>query len=104
MIVDASILLYGRNDDDPRHDAARSWLESALNGQTRVGLPWQTVSAFMRIATNARAFPDPLEPEDACGSRSRNGSMPLARGCRSRLRNTAASSARWFGAIGSVVP
>ncbi len=65
MIVDANILLYARNASDPRHDAARDWLESVLNGDTRVGLPWSTLGAFLRIATNPRAFPDPLTPEDA---------------------------------------
>lgn len=65
MIVDANVLLYARNDADPRHDAARNWLEEALNGPTRVGLPWWSLSAFVRIATNARAFPQPLTPADA---------------------------------------
>lgn len=65
MIVDANVLLYARNDADPRHDAARTWLEDALNGPTRVGLPWWTLTAFARIATNARAFPAPLSAEEA---------------------------------------
>ena len=65
MIVDANVLLYARNADDPHHDVARGWIESALNGDTRVGLPWQTLGAFLRIVTNARAFPDPLTPDEA---------------------------------------
>lgn len=62
MILDANILLYARNTADVHHDAARRWLESAFNGDTRVGLPWPTLGAFLRIATNPRAFPDPLPP------------------------------------------
>lgn len=65
MIVDANILVYARNAADPRHEVARGWLEGALNGDTRVGLPWQTLTAFLRIATNPRAFPDPLTPDEA---------------------------------------
>lgn len=65
MIVDANVLLYARNGSDPRHDAARGWLEEALNGDSRVGLAWQSLAAFLRIATNPRAFPDPLAPGDA---------------------------------------
>lgn len=65
MIVDANILLYARNSSDPRHESARTWLEAALNGDTRVGLPWSTLGAFFRIATNPRAFPDPLAPDAA---------------------------------------
>lgn len=65
MIVDANVLLYARNASDPSHTAARAWLEAALNGDTRVGLPWSTLGAFQRIATSARAFPDPLTPREA---------------------------------------
>lgn len=65
MIVDANVLLYARNEDDPRHVTAREWLEDALNGETRVGLPWATLGAFHRIASNPRAFPEPLTPEEA---------------------------------------
>lgn len=65
MIVDANVLLYARNADDARHERARQWLTEALNGPTRVGLPWQTLGAFLRIATNPRAFPDPLDADTA---------------------------------------
>ena len=65
MILDANLLLYARNTDDPHHEQARAWLEGALNGDTRVGLPWQTLTAFIRIATNPRAFANPLAPDAA---------------------------------------
>lgn len=67
MIVDANVLLYARNDVDARHEVSRRWLEDALNGSTRVGLPWWSLVAFVRIATNPRAFPDPLTPGEATG-------------------------------------
>ena len=65
MIVDANVLLYARNAADPHHEDAKNWLETALNGDTRVGLSWQSLTAFLRIATNPRAFSDPLTPDDA---------------------------------------
>jgi uncharacterized protein len=65
MIVDANVLLYARNGDDPRHERARAWLTQALNGDTRVGLPWQSLIAFLRIATHPRVFSDPLTPDQA---------------------------------------
>ncbi len=65
MIVDANLLLYARNSADDRHDQAREWLEASLNGTTRVGLPWWSLAAFVRISTNPRAFPDPLTPDQA---------------------------------------
>lgn len=60
MIVDANILLYAVDETSPFHDRARSWLESALNGDERVGLPWQTLLAFVRISTHPRASTAPL--------------------------------------------
>lgn len=65
MLVDANLLLYARNADDPRHGAAMAWLSDALTGPTRVGLPWMSLTAFVRIATNPRAFETPLTPEEA---------------------------------------
>lgn len=65
MIVDANLLLYARNESDERHDQARDWLESVLNGRTRVGLPWWSLAAFVRIGTNPRAYPSPLTPDEA---------------------------------------
>lgn len=66
MLVDANLLLYARNRDDPRHDGARAWLEAALNGPTRVGFPWPSLTAFVRIATHPRVFAAPLSPDAAC--------------------------------------
>ncbi|MGY1709151.1 TA system VapC family ribonuclease toxin [Geodermatophilus sp. SYSU D00758] len=37
----------------------------ALNGSPRVGLPWQSLLAFVRIATHPRAMSAPLLPADA---------------------------------------
>ena len=65
MLVDTNLLLYARNTDDARHPAARTWLTAALNGSTRVGLPWQSLTGFLRIATNPRAFPKPLTSKAA---------------------------------------
>lgn len=65
-MVDANVLLYATNRHDPRRDAMAAWLRSALNGATRVGLPWQTLAAFLRISTNPRAAQRPLTPEEAC--------------------------------------
>lgn len=65
MLVDANILLYAVDEDSTFHEPAKRWLESALNGPRRVGLPWQSLTGFMRIATNPRAVPNPLPPADA---------------------------------------
>lgn len=65
MIVDANLLIYARNSSDPRHSAARDVVERALNGPQRIGLAWQSLAAFVRIATHPRVFPTPLSPQAA---------------------------------------
>jgi toxin-antitoxin system PIN domain toxin len=65
-LLDANILLYAYNLDSPHHDACRVWLEAAFNGAEPVALPWQTVLAFIRIATHPRAMAQPLAVSQAC--------------------------------------
>ncbi len=64
MLVDANILLYAVDETSPFHDRARAWLEDELNGSRRVGLPWASLTAFLRIATNPRALAEPLTPAE----------------------------------------
>jgi len=65
MLVDANILLYAVDERSRAHRAARDWLEAALNGARRVGVPWQSLLAFVRIVTHPRALPVPLLPAHA---------------------------------------
>jgi toxin-antitoxin system PIN domain toxin len=65
VLVDANILLYAVDEASPFHEAARQWLEEALNGPRRVGIPWTSLTAFVRIVTHARALTDPLTPREA---------------------------------------
>jgi uncharacterized protein len=60
-LVDVNILLYAVNKRDPHSEAAQAWLDDALNGPVRtVGLPWQNLLGFLRLATNPRMFARPL--------------------------------------------
>jgi toxin-antitoxin system PIN domain toxin len=65
VLVDANILLYAVDARSPFHASARDWLEEALNGSQRVGIPWVSTIAFVRIATHPRASLDPLTPGEA---------------------------------------
>jgi uncharacterized protein len=65
-LLDANILLYAYNADSPHHAAARAWLEEAFNAEEPIGLPWQSVLAFVRITTNPRAVRSPLTGAQAC--------------------------------------
>jgi hypothetical protein len=67
MLVDANILLYAVHSGSSRHETVREWLTDRLNGPRRVGLPWQSLSAFLRISTHPRAFANPLTPAAAWG-------------------------------------
>jgi hypothetical protein len=66
-MLDANILLYAYDRDAVQHGVCREWLESVLNAVETVALPWQTLLAFVRISTNARAVRRPLSGPEACG-------------------------------------
>jgi len=59
ILVDANILIYAFDSDSPRHVPAHRWLEARLNGAVRVGLPWTSLLAFLRIVTNPRVMQRP---------------------------------------------
>ncbi|CAN5403440.1 type II toxin-antitoxin system VapC family toxin [soil metagenome] len=67
MLIDANILLYAVDSRSPFHAPARDWLSVQLNGPRRVGLPWQSLTAFLRISTHPRASDNPLDPASAAG-------------------------------------
>ncbi len=54
IVLDANILLYAYDADSDKHAKARAWVEEVFSGASPVGLPWQTLSVFMRIVTNPR--------------------------------------------------
>lgn len=65
ILVDANLLIYAVNQDLPQHKQARAWWEQMLSGTARVGIPWVSIMAFLRICTNPRIFSPPLPPEAA---------------------------------------
>jgi toxin-antitoxin system PIN domain toxin len=65
MLVDANILLYAVDETSSQHERASRWLEGALNGPQRVGLAWQSLTAFVRVSTHPRALPRPKTPAQA---------------------------------------
>jgi uncharacterized protein len=65
LLLDANLLLYVVHERAAQHEAAASWLTAQLNGRRRVGIPWQSLTAFLRISTHPRAFEHPLDPATA---------------------------------------
>jgi uncharacterized protein len=65
ILVDANILIYSHVESFSQHRVARDWLDQQLNGAARVGLPWVSLLAFLRLVTNARVFERPETIRDA---------------------------------------
>ncbi|HEV2101646.1 MAG TPA: TA system VapC family ribonuclease toxin [Candidatus Acidoferrum sp.] len=54
IVLDANLLLYAYDSHSDKHEQARKWVEQAFSEEAVVGLPWQTIAAFIRIVTNPR--------------------------------------------------
>ncbi len=65
ILVDTNLLLYAANRAAPEHEAAVGWLEEELSGEARVGLPWESLIAFHRLATSPRILPRPMDGQRA---------------------------------------
>jgi toxin-antitoxin system PIN domain toxin len=65
ILIDANVLLYAVDAESPHHEAARRWLEDALNGDEEIGFSLVSLLAFVRLSTDARVFTVPIEPAEA---------------------------------------
>ena len=65
MLLDANLLLYAADERSPHNRVTVDWLTEQLNAPRRVGLPWQSLAAFLRITTHPRALARPLTPATA---------------------------------------
>jgi toxin-antitoxin system PIN domain toxin len=65
ILVDANLLVYAANHSAPEHAAAGAWLDERLSGTARVGLPWPSLLAFVRLVTNPAILRHPVTPARA---------------------------------------
>jgi uncharacterized protein len=65
ILLDANILIYAHVSSFAQHEEVRDWLDAQLNGFAPVGIPWTSVTAFLRLVTNPRVFKDPEPMTDA---------------------------------------
>jgi len=65
ILVDANLLVYAANNAAPEQPKARTWLDARLNGTIRVGMPWSSLLAFVRLVSNPLVMRDPVSPADA---------------------------------------
>jgi toxin-antitoxin system PIN domain toxin len=61
ILPDVNLLVYAYNSHAPQHDVARDWWERLLNDRAAIGMPWAVAMGFVRVVTNPRATPRPLD-------------------------------------------
>lgn len=64
-LVDANLLVYAVNLDSSEHARTASWLQDTLNAPERTAMPWESLTAFVRIVTNPRIVPRTLPSVEA---------------------------------------
>ena len=67
IVPDANLLIYAYDSEAVQHRAARNWLGKVFSAPELIGLPWQTISAFIRITTNSRNTGDRFPTNKAIG-------------------------------------
>ena len=65
ILVDVNVLVYAHVGTFSQHAVAHAWLNEKLNGDAPVGLPWTSLSGFMRLVTNPRILPKPATLDSA---------------------------------------
>lgn len=65
IVLDANILLYAYDSGSSKHKKARIFVENIFSQAEPIGLPWQTIGAFLRVMTNARLPGERFSLEDA---------------------------------------
>jgi uncharacterized protein len=64
-LVDANVLVYAHVRSTPEHERAKAWLDRQLTGPGRLGLPWPSLSGFVRLVANPRVFARPATTQEA---------------------------------------
>lgn len=65
ILVDVNLLVEATMTSARDHQAARSWLEDRLTATARVGLPWASITGFVRVVGQPRAWERPLPVDGA---------------------------------------
>ncbi|HMJ04283.1 MAG TPA: TA system VapC family ribonuclease toxin [Conexibacter sp.] len=65
ILLDANLLVYAHAAESPHHEPARMWFEEVMNAPDRVGFPWPTLLAFVRLMGNANVMRRPVPLREA---------------------------------------
>jgi toxin-antitoxin system PIN domain toxin len=66
VLPDLNLLIHAHNSESPRHEAARNWWESLMNGNSPVGLAWVVILGFVRVTTHRAILNHPLSVKAGC--------------------------------------
>ena len=65
-LLDVNVLVYAVIESFPQHKKARAWLDARLGSvDEKVAFPWETITGFVRIVTNAKIVSPPLTVAEA---------------------------------------
>ena len=67
ILPDVNVLIYAFRADSPKHAICKPWLDDVVGGDAHFGVSPLTLSAVVRIVTNARAFRVPSTLEESFG-------------------------------------
>jgi toxin-antitoxin system PIN domain toxin len=79
IVLDANLLLYAYNSSAANNAQARQCIEAVFSGTEPAGLPWQTISAFLRIITNRQLPGSRLSTEEAVALVDDWAALPMVR-------------------------
>lgn len=65
ILLDANLLVYAYDARSLHHAKAKQWLNDHLNAGTKIGIPWLSAWAFIRISTNPRIQQEALSAGEA---------------------------------------
>ncbi len=63
ILTDVNILIYAYDINFKHHEQIKNWFEEKLTSTESIYLNWQAISGFLRITTNAKLFPNPMQGE-----------------------------------------
>lgn len=65
ILIDANLLIYSHVATFRQHARVKAWLNAQFAAGGRVGIPWASLLAFLRIVTSPRIFERPEPMRDA---------------------------------------
>ncbi len=65
ILIDVNLLVDATMTVAREHAAARDWLQAQLSGTARVALPWASITGFVRVVGQPRAWERPLATDGA---------------------------------------